>query len=229
MFADPPDTRWRRPLTPQTYPNPGQYKTIHILEKSNAQRSTDEDLNRINMVSIRPAIEADLPQIRSINTHYIQHTCLTFAQTTPAPEKYTEKLHDLIARGLPYLVAVEPDHETGNDDVLGYASLAPFREHLVSYAPTVELSLFVHPDHRSRSIGSRLLSTLLDRVRAGDVVHRISGRTDEAGVPVQNVIAVMAVDPEGLENGEALRRFYFHRGFQECGRLRKVGFKRGHW
>lgn len=179
------------------------------------------------MVTIRPATEADLPQIRTINTHYILHTSLTFAQTTPAPETYTSKLQSLQSRNLPYLVAVAPNPtpET-NDAVLGYASLAPFREHLVSYAPTVELSLFVHPDHQSNSIGTGLLTALLERVRAGEVVHRVDGGDD---VEVKNVVAVMAVDPEGKEGGEALRRWYLRRGFRECGRLVKVGFKRGHW
>lgn len=200
-----------------------------ISEKSKEkEKGNGED----KMVTIRPATEGDLPQIRNINIYYIQHTCLTFAQTTPAAETYTEKLHNLNARGLPYLVAVEANNDAENDHVLGYACLAPFREHLVSYAPTVELSLFVHPEHQSRSIGSFLLGELTRRVRAGDVVHKTGGRTDqclEDGVSVKNVIAVMAVDPEGKEGGEALRKWYSHRGFQDRGRLSKVGFKRGHW
>lgn len=198
--------------------------------KHKAPRSTTQKED--NMVTIRPATETDLPQIRAINTHYIQHTSLTFAQSTPAPKTYTDKLHNLQARNLPYLVAVEPNPETQTEYILGYASLAPFREHLVSYAPTVELSLFVHPEHQSRSIGTSLLTALLDRVRAGEVVHRVVGNAESAGgedVQVKNVIAVMAVDPEGREGGEALRRWYSRRGFGECGRLVKVGFKRGHW
>lgn len=185
------------------------------------------------MVTIRPATEADLPQIRTINTHYILHTSLTFAQTTPAPEIYTEKLHALQSRHLPYLVAVtpSPNPET-NDTVLGYASLSPFREHLISYAATVELSLFVHPEHQGNSIGTGLLTALLELVSAGEVIHKVNGSAESAGgedVKVRNVIAVMAVDPEGKESGEALRRWYLRRGFRECGRMVKVGFKRGHW
>lgn len=196
------------------------------------------------MITIRPAIETDLPQIRSINTHYIQNTSLTFAQTVPAAETYAQKLHNLTSRGLPYLVAVDPDSKTQDGDgdlVLGYAYLSPFRSQLVSYAPTVELSLFVHPDHQSRSIGSRLLSALLERVRGGEVVHRATGELAEVndsaphaaaaemGVRVRNFIAIMAVDPKGRDGGEALRRWYIRRGLRECGRMVKVGFKRGHW
>lgn len=145
-----------------------------------------------------------------------------------------EKLHDLTARGLPYLVAVDPSQNEGTDLVLGYTSLSPFRSRLVSYAPTVELSLFVHPDYQSRSIGSNLLAALLERLHAGEVVHRAYADAEgnasaHLGVRVRNVIAIMAVDPEGREDGEALRRWYTRCGFVECGRMVEVGFKRGHW
>lgn len=39
----------------------------------------------------------------------------------------------------------------------------------------------------------------------------------------------MAVDPEGKNKGETLRRWYIKRGFQRKGRLSKIVFKRGHW
>jgi len=48
------------------------------------------------------------------------------------------------------------------------------------------------------------------------------------GITVDNIIAVMAVDPEGKDKGETLRRWYIKRGFQK-GRISKIGFKRGHW
>ncbi|KAJ5591835.1 uncharacterized protein N7459_002204 [Penicillium hispanicum] len=194
------------------------------------------------MASHRPANLADLPQIRAINTHYILHTSLTFMQAPPALHSYTAKWHDLMKRGLPYLVAVDSSHKTGEglDLVLGYAYLSPFRGHLVSYAPTVELSLFVHPDYQSRSVGSNLLGALLRMVRAGDIsnyceeLQHIPNATDSNqpgtdAIQVRSIIAVMAVDPEGKDGGDALRRWYIQRGFVERGRMVEVGFKRGHW
>lgn len=195
------------------------------------------------MVSYRAARPEDLPQIQAINRHYILNTSLTFVQTPPPFESYTAKLNDLTSRGLPYLVAVDEVQkaEDGNSLVLGYGSFSPFRLQ-ESYAPTVELTLFLHPEHQSLGIGSVLLAHLLGRVETGQVWHKCdemddssesteSGHANESmgASRVRNVIAVMAVDPEGKEQGEALRTWYLKRGFEACGRLKKVGFKRGHW
>lgn len=191
------------------------------------------------MATYRPVEEADLPQIRAINTYYILNTSLTFMRTPPPLEAYSAKLHNLATRGLPYIVAVDGTRKTeeGSDLVVGYASFSPFRGHLVAYAPTVELTLFVHPYYHSRSIGSNLLNVLLQLVQRGEIRHRC----EEPGVEkepanaldsvsrVRNIIAVMAVDPEGKDRGEALSQWYIKRGFVERGRMEKVGFKRGHW
>jgi phosphinothricin acetyltransferase len=195
------------------------------------------------MVSYRAAKLEDLAQIRTINTHYILNTSLTFVRTPPPFESYITKLNDLTSRGLPYLVAVDDEKQTddGNALVLGYGSLSPFRPQMVSYAPTVELTLFVHPGYQSRAIGSVLLAYLLESVGTGQVWHICEGmdsnestdlndeNVSDGATRVRNVIAVMAVDPEGKEQGEALRTWYLKRGFEECGRMKKVGFKRGRW
>lgn len=207
-------------------------------------------------IQIRPAQDSDLPQIRAISAHYILHTALTFAETPPPHETYHAKLTELAARNLPYLVAV--GEHSANDYlladtradirqvVLGYAYLSPFRGHLTAYAPTVELSLFLHPANHSQGIGSRLLAEMMALVREGKIRHvaitdegvfgseglgngSSTSHTLPPTITVENIIAVMAVDPEGKDQGEALRRWYIKRGFEERGRLSRVGFKRGHW
>ncbi|KAJ5232648.1 hypothetical protein N7468_005604 [Penicillium chermesinum] len=131
----------------------------------------------------------------------------------------------------------KPTTGDASDLVLGYAYLSPFREHLVSYAPTVEQSLFVHPQYHSRSIGTGLLNAPFRLVDAGQVHHScsVAGR-DELGGPgissgtrVRNIIAGVAVDPEGEQGGEALRRWYEKCLLVEVGRSHRVGFKRGNW
>ncbi|KAJ5667670.1 uncharacterized protein N7477_006240 [Penicillium maclennaniae] len=133
-------------------------------------------------VQIRPAQDSDLPQIRAINAHYILHTALTFAETPPPHETYHAKFTELAARELPYLVAVAKKStndvlsqaQADNDNqlvVLGYVYLSPFRGHLTAYAPTVELSFFLHPTYHSQGIGSRLLAEIVAHLRERRIRH----------------------------------------------------------
>jgi phosphinothricin acetyltransferase len=194
---------------------------------------------------IRDATPSDLPQIRAINTHYILNTVLTFRKIPPPPATILDKYNDIKAHRLPYRVAVEANlkHGDGSDLVLGYAYLSPYRGHMLSYAPTVELTLFVHPSHQSKSVGSKLLASILKA--AESVLRRVdeistgyddneTPTTDVAGgngldVFLRNVLAVMAVDTDGPDEGDALRKWYIKRGFVERGRLDKIGFKKGRW
>ncbi|KAL4946500.1 hypothetical protein BDV06DRAFT_218221 [Aspergillus oleicola] len=159
---------------------------------------------------IRPATPADLSQIQSINTHYILNTVLTFRQQPFALSTYEAKLTDLNSRGLPFLVTIDDSREAENKDevVLGYTYLSPFRGSMHSYAATVELSLF----------GVKHLTYEDDDV----------GVSDTDSVPLRSVLAVMAVEPEGVNGCEALRRWYIQPGFVERGRMEKAGFKRGY-
>lgn len=197
--------------------------------------------------TIRDAKPSDLPQIRAVNIHYILNTVLTFRQTPPPPSTILAKYNDIKAHHLPFLVAIDTslkhknDNEDDSDLVLGYAYLSPYRGEMLSYASTVELTLFIHPDHQSKSIGSKLLASILQA--AESVLHRgfeFGGMDDETvtkvvagenglGVSVRNVLAVMAVDTDGPDEGDKLRRWYIERGFVERGRLKRIGFKSGRW
>ncbi|KAL1877687.1 hypothetical protein Plec18167_004653 [Paecilomyces lecythidis] len=193
---------------------------------------------------IRPATEADIPEVHAINTHYVTNTVVTFLQN-PAPLSSTfSKFRDFTDRGLPFLVAVDDAKSAGDtaqqqQTVIGYTYLSPFRGAMLSYGPTVELSLFVHKDHTSRGVGSVLLSALLEKIQGGKVKHLAREhagdpdhevRAPDGGVPIRNVIACMALDTvDGKEGGEGLRKWYEKRGFAERGRLKSVGYKKGRW
>lgn len=210
-------------------------------------------------IKIRSATPADVPQIYAINAHYILNTSLTFLQNPPPRAVFAAKFDEISnIRGLPYLVAVEsrtsntPNHGLTEDPleevVLGYSYLSPFRGHMLSYAPTVELSLFVHPDHQSRSVGSQLFAAIVDKARdpntrhcarevtegpGGDGVgmemHGVLAGDGGEGVKIRSILAVMAVDPEGKDGGEALRAWYVKKGFVQRGWMKNIGFKRGRW
>jgi L-amino acid N-acyltransferase YncA len=194
------------------------------------------------MVQIRSPTPGDLSQVHGIAAHYVRHSRVTFLQNPVSQAMVNAKFREITeSRGLPYLVAVMQNEEGNQDVVVGYTYLSPFRGHMLSYGPTVELTLFVHPDHQSRAIGTQLITALLERARAPGVLHRarevIVGEdgvantiwADGQGIRIQNILAVMAVDTDGKDNGEALRRWYIKRGFVERGRMEKSGFKMDRW
>ncbi|KAL4793167.1 hypothetical protein BDV19DRAFT_231506 [Aspergillus venezuelensis] len=84
---------------------------------------------------------------------------------------------------------------------------------MLSYTATVELSVSIRPESQRLGIGSALLDAVLSAARG--VKHSafededLKG-LDGDGVPLRNVLAVMAVDSEGRDGGEALRRWYIH-------------------
>lgn len=196
----------------------------------------------MSLLKIRSATSSDLPQVQEIAAHYVRQTRVTFLQNPASQTMINAKFRDITeSRGLPYLVAIAKGEEGDQDVVVGYTYLSPYRGHMLSYGATVELTLFVHPDHQSRAIGTELLTAVLESAKAPGVLHRareiIVGDdgventiwADGQGVRIRNILAVMAVDADGKENGEALRKWYIKRGFVERGRMEKFGFKKGRW
>ncbi|PGH34521.1 phosphinothricin acetyltransferase [[Emmonsia] crescens] len=93
------------------------------------------------------------------------------------------------------------------------------------------MSLFVHPAYQSHVIGSILLSSLIEALKeakhlscefVGDAGYEVHVHE---GVKVKNILAIMAVNPEGKNRGEGLRDWYVKRGFMERGRMKEVGSK----
>jgi GNAT superfamily N-acetyltransferase len=138
---------------------------------------------------------------------------LTFTEEPPAPEAYASQFRAIREQGRPYLVAA-----TSAADIVGYCYAAGFRAAKGAYRHTVELTLFCHPDHLGKGIGSRLLTELLASMR-DPASHQcyFQGRDlslDPGIAPVRQVLAVMAVDDEGPGSGLALKAFYERFGFE---------------
>ncbi|CRG86156.1 hypothetical protein PISL3812_03159 [Talaromyces islandicus] len=187
---------------------------------------------------IRAATENDISQVHAIYSHYVANTVLTFMQTTPPLQSMLDKFKtNTESRRLPYLVAVD---KSNDKTVLGFAYLSPFRGTMFSYGPTVELTIFLSPEYKQNGIGSYLLAELLSKVQSGGKEHVAQHRAVEhAGynghethsepMPIRNILACMALDPDGRDQGEGLRKWYEQRGFVERGRLKGAGLKKGKW
>lgn len=174
---------------------------------------------------VRPAVEADIPSICTIAAWYVRHTVLTFRYDPATEEELLGDFHSIKREHLPYLVATDKSSGT----ILGYCYAARFKPARLGYKPTVELSLYCGPDHKSKGIGSLLLKEVLQALRDWEPGADSAMGSDLDKVGVRTVLAIMAVDETGPGGGLALKRFYERAGFEQAGRLKHVGYKFGRW
>lgn len=149
------------------------------------------------------ADEEDLPAVAAIYTPYVLDSTATFEAEPPSLDDWRGRLTAIVCQGLPFLVA-EVDRE-----IVGYAYCTGWRTR-AAYRGTVEDSVYVRQDARSRGLGTLLLRELL--AACGEAQFR-------------EVIAVIA------DGAEAAASVALHRrcGFKDAGRLTAVGFKHGLW
>ena len=151
---------------------------------------------------LRPLELKDIEQVAAIYAHYVASGVATFDEVAPDVAAWSVKAGSVVARGLPFLVA-----EIG-DEVAGFAYANPWRLR-PGYRHTVEDTLYVAPSKLRKGVGRLLLDALIENCR-------------KAGM--EQVIAVI-VDT-GDPASEALHR---SAGFNDAGRLTKVGYKHGQW
>jgi L-amino acid N-acyltransferase YncA len=132
-------------------------------------------------VSIRPAVEEDLPALLAIYNYEVEHGTATYdlAPATLEERRAWMAAHDTgdaALTGTHPLVVAEVDGATGP---VGYASLSAWRGK-GGYVGTAELSVYVHQDWRGRGIGSALMEWVLGYARACDGLHCILSVIDSS-------------------------------------------------
>jgi L-amino acid N-acyltransferase YncA len=155
------------------------------------------------MLNIRPSTEKDQPAIMEIYNDAVEHTTATFDTEKRSIEKQLEwfKKHK---QNHPVVVAEE------GGIIKGWASLSPWSDRK-AYDGTVEVSVYVHPDHRGKGIGKKLLEiitlegkrvqnhTIISRISAGNEIsihiheqlgYRHIGIMKEAGIKFGRLIDV---------------------------------------
>ena len=153
--------------------------------------------------SIRPATADDLPAILALYRHYVRNSVVTFDEKPPTIRAFRSKFEHTEKLGYPFLVAQSP-----GGDILGYARVQPFRDKS-AFRHTVESTIYLGPASTGRGLGRALLTELIERCR-------------EAGL--KEIIAVIA--DSGADASIALHRSL---GFEETGRMGKVGYKFERW
>jgi phosphinothricin acetyltransferase len=150
---------------------------------------------------IRDATDEDAAAIAAIYAHHVLHGTATYDIEPPSTEEILAKLRHIYAAGWPFLVA------NVDGEVAGYAYATQFRDR-AAYRFACENSIYVAADRMRRGIGRALLSELIDRSSA---------------CGFQTMVAVVGgAEPGSIALHAAL-------GFEEAGRLKRVGFKFDSW
>ncbi len=154
------------------------------------------------LITIRPAEDADMDAVTAIYAHHVLYGLASFETEPPDATDMRRRRADVVAKGLPYLVA------TDDDAVLGYAYAGGYRPR-AAYANTVENSVYVRPDATRRRIGQRLLVALIDACEACGLRQMVAVVGDSANL--------------------ASIRLHEKLGFRRVGVLTNVGYKQGRW
>jgi L-amino acid N-acyltransferase YncA len=151
---------------------------------------------------IRPSRPGDLAALCAIYAHHVRHGLATFEEAPPDVAELGRRRAELLARGLPHLVA-ELDGV-----VVGYAYAGPYRPR-PAYRHTVEDSVYIAPGHLGRGAGRALLAQLIAACAAAGYRQMVAVIGDSANAPSIGLHAAL--------------------GFRQVGVLRSVGFKLGRW
>jgi phosphinothricin acetyltransferase len=153
-------------------------------------------------LALRHAEDRDLAPIAAIYADHVLTGLASFEVVPPDAAEIARRRADVLARGLPYLVA-----ELAGA-VVGYAYAAPYRLR-PAYRYTVEDSVYVRRDAVGRGVGRRLLERLIADCTAGGYRQMIAVIGDSANRP-------------SIALHEAC-------GFARVGHLPSVGFKFDRW
>ena len=152
---------------------------------------------------LRAATPADIPDIREIYNYYVTNSSVTFDEQRWRLAAWREKFEHLTALRMPFIVAVAP---TGQ--VLGYALVQPWKAKS-AYRFTVENSIYLGQAATGKGLGAVLLEALITACQ-------------EAGI--REIVAV--ISDKGAEASVHLHERF---GFEEVGRMGRVGFKFDRW
>ncbi len=151
-------------------------------------------------MNLRTAVQADLPALLDIYNYEVVNGVATLDLAPKTLEDRQSWLDSHNVDNHPLIVAEE------KGTVMGYASLSEYRQK-EAYRSTVELSVYVHPDHRGKGVASAMMAHLLEEARRDVRTH--------------TVVSVIT------SGNRASTRLHEKFGFTFCGCIREVGWKHG--
>jgi L-amino acid N-acyltransferase len=153
---------------------------------------------------VRPATLDDAEAIRTIYNYEVLHTTATFDLV---PRSQADQQAWLAARTGAFTALVAEAEDGGDDAVLGFAALSPYKDR-AGYRTSVEDSVYVSRSAHGRGIGRLLLTSVLE-VAEAQGFHAVMARIEATGM--------------------ASRGLHAASGFQLIGIEREVGRKFGRW
>lgn len=153
-------------------------------------------------VSIRPSNDGDVAAIAAIYRHHVLCGTASFEEVPPETDEIARRRDDLLARGLPYLVA----ERSGR--VLGYCYAGPYHTRS-GYRFTVEDTVYIDAAELGRGIGRALLANVVEICAEQgyrQMVAVIAGGDHQASIGLHQAL-----------------------GFSRIGVLPAIGFKFGGW
>ena len=154
------------------------------------------------MPTIRHSSDGDIPAITAIYQHHVLHGTGTFEVDPPSEADMAARRADVLAKGLPWLVAEQDGR------VLGCAYANWFKPR-PAYRFSAEDSIYIADDARGLGLGRQLLSELAAQAEAAGVRKLLAVIGDSANAGSIGVHRAL--------------------GFTEVGVLRSVGWKFGAW
>ncbi len=154
------------------------------------------------MTIIRPSQADDIAQITDIYAHHVGHGTGTFELEPPTQTEMRQRRSDVLAKGLPYLVAVS------GSQILGFAYCNWFKPR-PAYRYCAEDSIYLAPTALHNGLGRPLLAELIRQAQR---------------VGVRKLIAVI-----GDSDNQASIGLHRSLGFNEVGVLKSCGWKFDRW
>lgn len=150
---------------------------------------------------IREATGADAAAIAAIYNPYVLTTAISFEEEAVGVDAMAQRIADVHAAGLPWLVLEDAD------GIAGYAYATKWRVRQ-AYRYSVETTVYLAQGRAGGGLGMRLYQALLERLRAAGV-HLAIG-----GITLPNPASVALHEKAG---------------FVAAARFTEVGFKFGRW
>ena len=152
---------------------------------------------------ITPLLEKNLKDALKIYNYYVVHSFSNFEEKLVSLNDFTDNYRNITNKKLPYLAAMI------DENLVGIAYLNKFREKS-GYRFSFENTIYVHNDYLKKGIGYRLLKELISSSKKNREIKKI-------------VAVIGSIDSVGSI------KVHQKLGFKNCGKLKKIGFKKGRW